>query len=78
MSCCKVHRLYYCKDQVQIHSHRHLRSWRNSVPGPMAKVTQLSVATGVSVIGRPESCVPAPLILPGSLGLKAQLSQADS
>ena len=44
----------------------------------MAKVTQLSVATGVSVIGRPESCVPAPLILPGSLGLKAQLSQADS
>lgn len=76
--CCKIHMLYYCKDQMQIHSHRHLRSWRNRVPGPTAKVTQLPVATGVSVIKRPESCVPAPLTQPGSLGLKAQLSQADA
>ena len=78
VSCCKTHRLYYCKDQMQIHSHRHLRSWRNSIAGPTAKVTQLPVATGVSVIGRPESCVPPPLTLPGSLGLRVQLSQADS
>lgn len=74
--CCVVRST--CKDQMQIHSHRHLRSWRNRVPGPTAKVTQLPVATGVSVIKRPESCVPAPLTPPGSLGLKAQLSQADA
>lgn len=78
VSCCKIHRLYYCNDQMQIHSHRHLRSWRNSVPGPIAKVTQLPVATDVSMIGRPESCVPPPLTPQGSLGLRVQLSQADS
>lgn len=46
---------------MQIHSHEHLRSWRNRVQSPTAKVTQLPVATVVSVIKRPESCVPAPL-----------------
>ena len=58
--------------------HVYLSGWMVSVPGPTAKVTQLPVATGVSMIGRPESCVPPTLTPQGSLGLRVQLSQADS
>ena len=51
--------------------HEYLNQWRNSVPGPIAAAAQLPVAMGASAVGRPESCVPLPLLLLGSLKLRA-------